>query len=463
MLAFLHDAKAPVLDGHFQPARGEGAHEDDLLRVLADVDEAAAAGDALAEAARVDVALRVAFAEAEERGVEPAAVDEIELGAMVDHRLVVHRGAEIEAAHRHPAHDAGIHVERDEVLDALLVGDLRHLVGHAADADVDDGARLQLERRAPRDHLALAQLHGAHLGKRDAQLAREGGVVLRAVGLHVVGALGEHHAVDEHAGDLHVARVERAFVGDALDLREDDAAGVARGDRERQVLEGERLALGGDVAVRIGRGAADQRHVDGERLEEEKFLAADLQDRDDLFRRDGIHAPAVLARVDESAQSHARERAGLARADVAVEIGDDAFGQVVGLDAILDRHRLESRREPEVAADHAAHQAFVREVVQAALLHDPLAAGEDQREGARRPAGEEALLERDEELVRRAVAAVAGGSDGIAIVDDRDRVLGLDEFLQSHGWFPLRRRRSPARPLSPREGTLTIRRNPTSA
>ena len=36
--------------------------------------------------------------------------------------------------------------------------------------------------------------------------------------------LGQHDAVDQNARHLHVARVERAFRGHALDLRNDDAA-----------------------------------------------------------------------------------------------------------------------------------------------------------------------------------------------------------------------------------------------
>ena len=48
------------------------------------------------EAAHVHVALGVDLGHAEARHVEPAAVVEVELLVLVDHRLGVHRGAEVE-------------------------------------------------------------------------------------------------------------------------------------------------------------------------------------------------------------------------------------------------------------------------------------------------------------------------------------------------------------------------------
>ncbi|WP_424360490.1 hypothetical protein [Methylocystis parvus] len=54
-----------------QAAIGEGAGEDDEARILADIDEAAAAVEAAAEFAGVDVALSIAFRHAEAGHVEP--------------------------------------------------------------------------------------------------------------------------------------------------------------------------------------------------------------------------------------------------------------------------------------------------------------------------------------------------------------------------------------------------------
>jgi hypothetical protein len=70
--AFADDPDRAIPDRDFESAGAEGAHEHDLLRVLADVDESAASRNALAELAGVDVALRIALAEAEKRRVEAA-------------------------------------------------------------------------------------------------------------------------------------------------------------------------------------------------------------------------------------------------------------------------------------------------------------------------------------------------------------------------------------------------------
>jgi hypothetical protein len=82
-------------------------------------------------------------------------------------------------------------------------------------------------------------------------------------GLHVVfGLLGDHHAVDQNAGNLDLARVERAALGDALDLDDDRAARVVRRHRDGLRFQGQRLLLHRDVAVRVGRRTADDADVD---------------------------------------------------------------------------------------------------------------------------------------------------------------------------------------------------------
>src|SRR5216110_1862508 len=55
-LAFVDDLELSVPYGDLGAARAEISHEDDFLGVLTDIDEAPAAGDAVAEAARIDIA-----------------------------------------------------------------------------------------------------------------------------------------------------------------------------------------------------------------------------------------------------------------------------------------------------------------------------------------------------------------------------------------------------------------------
>ena len=147
------------------PPGAEGADEDHLLGVLADVDEAAGAGELRPELADVEIAVAVGLGEAEEGHVEPAAVVEVELVGLVDHRLGVGRRAEVDAARRHAADHAGLGGQRDEVDDLLLVGDGGDALGHA-DAEIDDAVGLQLERGAAGDDLALAHRHRRHASRR---------------------------------------------------------------------------------------------------------------------------------------------------------------------------------------------------------------------------------------------------------------------------------------------------------
>ena len=120
-----------------------------------------------------------------------------------------------------------------------------------------------------------------------------------------------HHAVDEDAGDLDLARVERAAVGDALDLHDDEAAGVARGHGDGERLQRQRLALHRDVAVGVGGGAAHDGDIDREGLVEEVLLAVDLHQPHELVLARGVDLAAAVARIGEGAEPHAREVPGL--------------------------------------------------------------------------------------------------------------------------------------------------------
>ena len=101
---------------------------------------------------------RIDLRHAEARHVEPAAVVEVELLVLVDDRLGVDRGAEVETALRQAADDAGLGGQRHVAQDPLLVGDRGHPFGHA-DAQVHDAAHRQVEGAPARDDLALVERH----------------------------------------------------------------------------------------------------------------------------------------------------------------------------------------------------------------------------------------------------------------------------------------------------------------
>ena len=143
------------------------------------------------------------------------------------------------------------------------------------------------------------------------------------IGLHVVlGSLGDDDAVDQNAGHLDLARVERAALGEPLDLRDDDAAAVVRRHRDRQRLERQRLALHRQVAVGVGGGRADDPDLDRERLVEQDFLAVDLEQPHQVVAGRRVDLAAAVARIDEGAEADPAERAGLAGRDVAKQVRD---------------------------------------------------------------------------------------------------------------------------------------------
>ena len=84
-----------------------------------------------AELAHVDVAVAVGLGQAQKGHVDAAAVVEIELGRLLDHRFGVRGVAKIEARGRHAANGAGFQRQRHQVLDLLLGGDRRKAFRHA--------------------------------------------------------------------------------------------------------------------------------------------------------------------------------------------------------------------------------------------------------------------------------------------------------------------------------------------
>ena len=313
--------------------------------------------------------------------VEAAAVVEVELQALLQDGVGVERRAEVEAALGHAADDPGLGGEGDVLEQALLGRDVGDALGHA-DAEVDDAAQGQLHRGAPGDDLAGVERQRRARVERHSELAGEGVVVGRGVGLAVVLRLGDHDAVDQRPGDEDALRGERAGDGDALDLDDDDAVGVVRGHGGGGGVELQRLALHGGVAARVGGGGAQEGDVDREGAVEQPLLAVDLEEADDVFSGALIDAAALLARVDEGAQADLGEHARLGAGDFAVELGDDTERQVVGLDAVLDRHLGELRDERPVAADATLDQAVVGEAVEAPVAAVARGGGEDQRQVA---------------------------------------------------------------------------------
>src|SRR5438132_1577773 len=86
--------------------------------------------------ARMSLSMSIGLGEAEKRDVEPTAVVEIELIGLIDHRLGVDSGAEIEPAGRNATDDARLRRQGNEIDDLLLGGHRGDAFGHA-DAEID--------------------------------------------------------------------------------------------------------------------------------------------------------------------------------------------------------------------------------------------------------------------------------------------------------------------------------------
>ena len=136
----------------------------------------------------------------------------------------------------------------------FLEQDARH-VGRDAEAEIDRAAGLKLLRDAARDDLLDVELRHAEAFERTHDLTRDRRVVERLRRLLLVGI--DDDVVDQHAGHADIVRPERAVLGDALDLRNDDAAIVAGGERLVETAEIGAFVLVGEIAALVGGGGAD--------------------------------------------------------------------------------------------------------------------------------------------------------------------------------------------------------------
>jgi hypothetical protein len=164
------------------------------------------------------------------------------------------------------------------------------------DAEIDDAARRQLERAAARDDLALVELERLDAVHRHALPAGEGVTVGGTVGLDVIGGVGDDEAIDQNAGDLYLARIERIAGGDALDLDAHKTARVFRRHRHGEIVQRQRLALHGDIARRIGGRPAQQRDIVRKGFVAKPLLVIDPHQLDEVFGLAFVELAALQAR-----------------------------------------------------------------------------------------------------------------------------------------------------------------------
>jgi hypothetical protein len=131
------------------------------------------------------------------------------------------------------------------------------------------------------------------------------------------------------------------------------------------------------------------------------------------------------------------QRARFARRDIAKQVRDDAMGQFVGLNGIVHRQLLQRGHETPVPAHHPLDQAGVSEVVESPGLAVPLAGGVDQRQLARRAdprlqfGCQKPCFEGDCNLLCKTNADEAAGGNGVAIVNEPNRLCGGHDLVAS--------------------------------
>ena len=92
--------------------------------------------------------------------------------------------------------------------------------------------------------------------------------------------------------------------------------------------------MNGAVAVLIGIGAADQAHIDGDGLVEQPFLTADMYQLHQILLGALVELAALVAGIHKGVQTHMGDGADVVGGNVPVHMGDDALGQVVGLQLV---------------------------------------------------------------------------------------------------------------------------------
>jgi hypothetical protein len=106
-----------------------------LARILGDVDKPAGAGETAVEQADIDVAAAIDLGHAEAGQIQAAAVVKIEHLVLVDDGFGIDRRAEIEAALRNPADDAGLGRQGHKVEQLFFRGNRGDAFGHADTRD----------------------------------------------------------------------------------------------------------------------------------------------------------------------------------------------------------------------------------------------------------------------------------------------------------------------------------------
>ena len=190
--------------------------------------------------------------------------------------------------------------------------------------------------------------------------------------------------------------------------------------------------VNGAVAVLVGVAAPDEHHVDGEGLIQQPLLPLDADNLHDVLGGGTVQLAAAVAGVYKGIQTHMGDGADLMGGDVTVHMGDDALGQIVGLDLILQCQRTQRGGAIPVTADDALDHALVTIVVTAGAVPMALTGCKEQRQVTGVAGLQEPLFHRLAESLRAGRADKAAGGDGVAVIDQQGGLFGGDDAYFLH-------------------------------
>ncbi len=239
-----------------------------------------------------------------------------------------------------------------------------------AKADIHGPALLQLLRHATGDHLGRIELRNAEGVERAEQFAGNRRIMGGGGGLQLVGRLDDD--VDEDARHADVVGFERSVLGDALDLRNHEAAGGARGERHFHGTQRGTFMFEGKVAVLIRSGRADDRDIRVDRTEVKPAFSVEFNFLYNRFRPClQVHCTTVPVRVDEGVHAHLGQHARALRRALAEHVEHDAGrhvpgGQLLAHDHLPDQRRFGIGRPRRIgSADDPGQKPGTRDMVNA--------------------------------------------------------------------------------------------------
>ena len=219
---------------------------------------------------------------------------------------------------------------------ALLDQDSGH-IRRNAETDVDRIAVAQFLCDPSRDDFGDIELRRLEGRQRTKDLARNGRFVRRVSRLQLIRR--DDDVVDEYARHDDVMGTQRTRRSKPFDLCNHDPAVVAHGEGLIERPENAAFMLIGKISPFVGRRGANDRDLRSDGREEQPFVAGEIDAFDDrLGRRLRVHRAAFVDGVNEGVHSDLGQHARPLRRGLAMDIKQNARGNVVGRDRVFGDH-----------------------------------------------------------------------------------------------------------------------------